>query len=211
QTAGTGSRATTTARSTPRWRRSTASHARRSSSGGTSYGRGTKNSRPRGIVTPLSTKSRCRNTETRRSRSTPVSVRTSSLTSSPSRTFDRRSATPVSGERVMRDLRRRTLLGAGLLTGAGVLSACGATPSSVCLAGEQEVDTGPVHTFPFIGAEPLRRQPQLGLLGLAVSPDGTRVAAHEWWHRKSLSESGTAGTTIWDATTGEIITRFDDT
>lgn len=111
----------------------------------------------------------------------------------------------------MRDLRRRTLLGAGLLTGAGVLSACGATPSSVCLAGEQEVDTGPVHTFPFIGAEPLRRQPQLGLLGLAVSPDGTRVAAHEWWHRKSLSESETAGTTIWDATTGEIITRFDDT
>src|SRR5699024_1266977 len=107
--------------------------------------------------------------------------------------------------------RRRTLLGAGLLTGAGVLSACGETPSSVCLAGEQEVDTGPVHTFPFIGAEPLRRQPQLGLLGLAVSPAGTRVAAHEWWHRKSRRASGTAATTIWDATTGEIITRFDGT
>src|SRR5699024_643904 len=150
---GTGARETTTARSTRRWRRSTAAHARRSSNGGTRSGQGTANYPPRGIATPLSPEGGRRATETRGTRTTTSSVRTSSPTSSPSRTFDRRSATPVSGERVMRDLRRRTLLGAGLLTGAGMLSACGATPSSVCLAGEQEVDTGPVHTFPFIGAE----------------------------------------------------------
>lgn len=112
----------------------------------------------------------------------------------------------------MSDLRRRTLLGAGLLAGAGVLSACGSSTDSVCLEGEQEVETGGALTIPFVGADPhLRDTPQLGLLGLAVSPDGTRIAAHEWWHRRALSESETAGTTIWDTTTGEIIARFDDT
>ncbi|WP_341854922.1 hypothetical protein [Brachybacterium sp. GPGPB12] len=44
-----------------------------------------------------------------------------------------------------------------------------------------------------------------------MSPDGARVAAHEWWHRQALSESETAGTTIWDTATGEIVARFDDT
>ena len=107
---------------------------------------------------------------------------------------------------------RRALLGAGLLVGAGTLSACGSPADSVCLEGDQAFDSGGGLSIPFIGAEThLRSEPQLGLLGLAVSPDGTRVAAHEWWHRRALSESETAGTTIWDTATGEIVTRFDDT
>lgn len=107
---------------------------------------------------------------------------------------------------------RRALLGTGLLVGAGTLSACGRPPDSVCLEGDQPLDSGGGLSIPFVGSEThLRSEPQLGLLGLAVSPDGTRVAAHEWWHRRALSESETAGTTIWDTATGEIITRFDDT
>lgn len=107
---------------------------------------------------------------------------------------------------------RRALLGAGLFVGAGALSACGGPPDSVCLDGDQQHDPGGGLNIPFFGAEThLRKKPQLGLLGLAVSPDGTRVAAHEWWHRRALSESETAGTTIWDTATGEIVTRFDDT
>lgn len=93
-----------------------------------------------------------------------------------------------------------------------MLSACGGPPDSICLEGDQPVETGRGLSLPFVGAEThLREEPQLGLLGLAVSPDGTRVAAHEWWHRQALSKSETAGTTIWDTATGEIVARFDDT
>lgn len=112
----------------------------------------------------------------------------------------------------MSDTTRRALLGAGLLLGAGTLSGCGGPPDSICLEGDQPVESGAGLSLPSLGAEThLRKEPQLGLLGLAVSPDGARVAAHEWWHRQALSESETAGTTIWDTATGEIVARFDDT
>ena len=112
----------------------------------------------------------------------------------------------------MNETTRRAVLGAGLLLGAGTLSGCGEPPESICLEGDQPVETGGGLSLPSLGTEAhLREEPQLGLLGLAVSPDGTRVAAHEWWHRQALSKSETAGTTIWDTATGEIVTRFDDT
>ena len=112
----------------------------------------------------------------------------------------------------MNETTRRAVLGAGLLLGAGTLSGCGGPPESICLEGDQPVETGGGLSLPSLGTEAhLREEPQLGLLGLAVSPDGTRVAAHEWWHRQALSKSETAGTTIWDTATGEIVTRFDDT
>lgn len=112
----------------------------------------------------------------------------------------------------MSDTTRRALLGAGLLLGAGTLSGCGGPPDSICLEGDQPVESGARLSLPSLGAEThLRKEPQLGLLGLAVSPDGARVAAHEWWHRQALSESETAGTTIWDTATEEIVARFDDT
>lgn len=110
----------------------------------------------------------------------------------------------------MTDLRRRTLLGAGLLSGAGVLSACSGPPTSTCLQGDHQLDGGPTHVFPFIIAEHPHPSPQVSLLGLAVSPGGGRIAAHEPFDRKILDESETAGTTVWDTATGEILTRFDD-
>lgn len=110
----------------------------------------------------------------------------------------------------MTDLRRRTLLGAGLLAGAGALSSCGGPPTSVCRQGEHQLDGGPAFTFPFIAPERPREERQVGLQGLAVSPDGSRIAAQEPWDRKTLGESETAGTTLWDTATGEILTRFDD-
>lgn len=110
----------------------------------------------------------------------------------------------------MTDLTRRTILGAGLLAGAGVLSSCGAPPTSECLQGEHQLDSGPAFTFPFIAPERPRQKRQVSLQGLAVSPDGRRIAAQEPWDRKLLGESETAGTTVWDTATGEILARFDD-
>lgn len=46
--------------------------------------------------------------------------------------------------------------------------------------------------------------------GLAVSPDGSRIAANESWDRRELGLSGTSGTTIWDTDTGRITERFDN-
>lgn len=110
----------------------------------------------------------------------------------------------------MTDPTRRTLLGAGLLIGAGSLSSCGGPSTSECLPGEHEVDAGPAFTFPFVAPERHRSQRQVSLRGLAVSPDGNRIAAHEPWDRKLLGESETAGTTVWDTATGAVLTRFDD-
>lgn len=110
----------------------------------------------------------------------------------------------------MTDLTRRTILGSGLLAGVGVLSACGGSPTSECLQGEHQLDGGPAFTFPFIAGERPRWERQVSLQGLAVSPDGRRIAAQEPWDRKSLGESETAGTTVWDTATGEILARFND-
>lgn len=110
----------------------------------------------------------------------------------------------------MTDVRRRILLGAGLLAGAGALSACGGPPTSTCLEGEHQLEGGPIYTFPFLAPERHRQKRQVSVRGLAVSPDGRHVAAHEPWDRKLLDESETAGTTVWDTATGEILARFDD-
>ena len=46
--------------------------------------------------------------------------------------------------------------------------------------------------------------------GLAISPDGTKIAANQSSDRKLLGLSGTSGTTIWDTTDGTILERFDN-
>ena len=88
--------AMTTARNTHRWSKSTASRARRSSNGGTSSSRGTTSSRRPVIRVLPNTRSSCRNTWTRRSRSMLASGRTSSPTNSPSRTCSKHRGMPMS-------------------------------------------------------------------------------------------------------------------
>lgn len=110
----------------------------------------------------------------------------------------------------MTDPTRRTILGAGLLAGAGVLSACGGPPTSECLQGEHQLEGGPVYVFPFIAPERPRLKRQVSPQSLTVSPDGKRVAAYEPWDRRLLEESETAVTTVWDTVTGEILARLND-
>lgn len=50
----------------------------------------------------------------------------------------------------------------------------------------------------------------LSELGLAVSPDGTKVAANQSLDRWVLRESDTAGTVVWDARSGAVLERFDN-
>lgn len=50
----------------------------------------------------------------------------------------------------------------------------------------------------------------LSAYGLAVSPDGSTVAANQDWHRKALNLSHTSGTITWDAASGQVATRLDN-
>ena len=51
---------------------------------------------------------------------------------------------------------------------------------------------------------------RLSQLGLALSPDGARIAANQAPDRKLLGLGETSGTVLWDTAGGEILERFDN-
>lgn len=110
-------------------------------------------------------------------------------------------------------LGRRTALTGVVASAVWGLTACSSQPEGTCIpAGELTDDRAPElgdGTGQAASGGPTGRQ-ILSRYALAVSSDGGLIAASEWWERKHLGMSQTAGTTLWDAATGTIVQRFDD-
>jgi len=113
-------------------------------------------------------------------------------------------------------IRRRALLTAAA-PAVLLLGACGQEPSGVCTPAEEldPTETAPgqeehgsvsENGDPFVPSENAR----LSERGLALSPDGSQLAANEWWERRMLGLTETSGTTLWDTATGEITARLDN-
>ncbi|MGP9537982.1 WD40 repeat domain-containing protein [Brachybacterium sp. AOP43-C2-M15] len=103
-------------------------------------------------------------------------------------------------------LPRRTTLVAGVLS---TLAACGRTPTSECVQGPAAGTDGDTADGAPGDADPLPGT-VLSERGLALSPDGSRLAANQTTDRRRLGLSDTAGTVVWDAHSGEVLTRFDN-
>lgn len=107
----------------------------------------------------------------------------------------------------MASFTRRTALAAGALT---MLTACSGDPAPECLAGPAEDSPeGRGSAGGGADADPMEGT-VLSDLGLALSPDGTRLIANQARDRLLLELSETSGTTVWDTGSGEILTRFDN-
>ncbi|MFQ6485683.1 WD40 repeat domain-containing protein [Brachybacterium epidermidis] len=113
---------------------------------------------------------------------------------------------------------RRWLLGAASGSALTVLSACRATEGeeqSSCIPatgpdpGPSESGTSTEEVGAAGRAGP-RKSSVLSPVGLAVSPDGTLVAANQTWDRKFLDLSVSDGTVLWDTSDGRIVHRFDN-
>lgn len=111
---------------------------------------------------------------------------------------------------------RRWLLGAASGSALSLLSACGTaggSEQSTCLAADDQVPSDSATSSRNSGtagrAGP-RESSVLSPVGLAVSPDGSLVAANQTWDRKFLGLSVSDGTVLWDASSGRIADRFDN-
>lgn len=111
---------------------------------------------------------------------------------------------------------RRWLLGAASGSALSLLSACGTaggSEQSTCLAADDQVPSDSATSSRNSGtagrAGP-RESSVLPPVGLAVSPDGSLVAANQTWDRKFLGLSVSDGTVLWDASSGRIADRFDN-
>lgn len=103
-------------------------------------------------------------------------------------------------------LTRRMLLAGGALT---MLTACAEEPAADCLPGPAEDAAGGVFDDGASDAGPMAGR-VLSDRGLALSPDGARIAANQAPDRLRLELSETSGTVLWDTGSGEILTRFDN-
>lgn len=101
--------------------------------------------------------------------------------------------------------RRAALAGSAL----AMLTACAGEPDAVCVQGPTEETAGDAVGGGAQDAEPLAGT-MLSELGLALSPDGSRLAANQAPDRRRLGLSETSGTTVWDTGSGEVLTRLDN-
>lgn len=114
--------------------------------------------------------------------------------------------------------RRRWLLGASALPAALMLAGCGSLPflggrhePGSCLPPSEELPEDDRRTLPE-GARGRPREPAAGrrflTSGLAVSPDGTLLAACESYDRWALDLADSYGVILWDTASGEVVRRI---
>lgn len=116
---------------------------------------------------------------------------------------------------------RRWLLSAGALSALTLIAGCGTTigvEPSRCVAaapsGSNGSDEGGPSGDSGGGGRGRRDGPSssrvLSRYSLALSPDGSLIAANQTWDRKFLELSVSDGTVIWDTADGSIVHRLDN-
>lgn len=114
--------------------------------------------------------------------------------------------------------RRRWLAGAAALPGVLALGGCtaarpllGSVPPGTCRGPEEQISEEELRTEPkgYTGHPPPAEEHRR-FLGdtLALSPDGTMLAAAESLDRVALDLAEDAGVILWDTATGEVIRRI---
>lgn len=110
---------------------------------------------------------------------------------------------------------RRVVVGASIASAMAALTGCSLLRDAsgevgVCTPGDEVEDADSAELVGGGSANDALEGMYLSPYGLAVSPDGTQIAANQAWDRRVLGASDTSGTTIWDTASGRIAHRFDN-